>query len=115
VSLYGFSRGLIVSATPKLLAAGSNDILAIAATADDVEIAEVLVANADGSPRTILLTKFDTSNAWVLLPTKSVPANDTLQLTFPFVLPKGWTLRATPSANNVLTVHVTYIKTTERA
>jgi hypothetical protein len=115
VSLYGFSRGLIVSATPKLLAAGSNDILVIAATADDVEVAEIFVANADGSARTILLTKFDGTTAWVLLPTKSVAANDTLQVTFPFVLPKGWTLRATPSTASVLTVHVTYIKTTERA
>lgn len=115
MSLYGFARGLIVSATPKLLATGSNDILAIAATADDVEITEILIANADGSARTILLTKYDGSTAWTVLPTKSIAANDILQLTFPFVLPKGWTLRATPSANNVLTVHVTYIKTTERA
>lgn len=112
MSLYGFNQGFIQPAIKLLVgAATSNDILVVPATDQDYQITDIFVANNDGSARTVLLRKFDGTTHYILLPTKSVPANDFVHLTFPFPLARGWTLRGTCSADSVVTVHVTYVKT----
>lgn len=114
MSVWGFQRGSTRSAQPVLLAAGSNVVLVTppAPQPRNIDVVEILITNSSGSAATITLNKFDGVTDWPLLGAKSIAANDVYELTFPFVLPKTWTLRATPGTANVLTVHVTYIDAT---
>ncbi len=113
-----YNSGIVTKpeGTPVVLASGANILYTAPSLASDsakkgVLVHQVLVANADGSARTVLLDLYNGTTSYPIIPSKSIAANTYELLTFDFSIDAHptltWTLRATPSAANVLTVHLT--------
>lgn len=117
MSLFGLERGLPQTDSAVLTLATTNyDIVTATGQGKDsgVDVTDVLITN-QGTATTVTLSRYDgVSATFYLLYTYPLAAAGSsgsyIHLTFPFRLPRSWSVRAQSAGAAQVTVNVTYMQ-----
>lgn len=97
--------------TERAILSTTNATTLLTADENGSEVMSIHVAEYSGNADSIVLDCYDVTNttAYQLTGTQAVSANTTFTFEVPFVLPRGWTLRATATTANRFHVTVSYV------
>lgn len=102
--------GGVIDTTEAILD-GTSATTLLTADENGTQVMSVHVAEVSGNADTVILDRYDVANttAYNLTGTQAISANDTFTHEVPFVLPKGWVLRARAGTADRLHITTTYL------